>query len=168
MIDFLYYTIILIIATFLIGYYYSFINKKNSKYLQRLFGWNVFCIFSSVGTIIHELSHFIMCLLFLHNVTEVELFRPVKGKEDGILGFVKHAYKGTIYRKAGNFFIGCAPILSGSLIIMALLNVLKYTKISVAYILILLIISSIAVNMDMSKADIKNSLFGCISLLILV
>lgn len=174
MINFLYNTTIIIIVTFLSGILYNFVNNKTSKAIQKTFGWNFFILIASIGTIIHELSHLIVSLLFLHLPLKIELFRPIKGRIDGVLGCVEHSYKKTKFRIAGNFFIGCAPMISGSLIIMLLLKLinidinnlsLSNIKCDFEFFIVMFLIISIAICMNMSKADMQNSIFGCISLM---
>lgn len=182
-VDYMALTIILIFSTFLFGFLYAKINGENSKIIQKTFGWNIFCIISCVGTIIHELSHLIISLIFLHKPIKVELFRPKKGKIDGQLGSVQHAYKKTKYRTAGNFFIGSAPMFCGSLVSIGLLNLIGITDLHINTLItqikeidlknpiiwaIFFIIFSIIINMDMSPADMKNSLIGSISLIVLI
>lgn len=72
-----------------------------------------------VGTPIHELSHAIMCIPFLHHIEEIKFFQI--GDEDGVLGYVKHSYNPrNLWSRLGNFFIGIAPIFGGAAIIFVL------------------------------------------------
>lgn len=98
------------------------IGRLNSKYLQYNWGWNGMCVFGAIGVPFHEFTHFITALLFLHKIEEVSLFRPVKGKIDGQLGYVKHSYRKTLYRTGGNVIIGAAPMILGSLTIFLVIK----------------------------------------------
>lgn len=118
MIEILIMILFFISITYVFGLIYMFIGKYVSNWVQLNFGWKGFCIFGAIGVPFHELTHFLMCKLFLHKVTDVKLFRPKKGKEDHMLGYVKHEYKLTPYRKMGNFFIGTSPMILGMGIII--------------------------------------------------
>ena len=81
-----------------------------------MFGFNGILFTGILGTPLHELSHYVMCLIFKHNIVRVELFRPSSCKVDGVLGFVSHSFnKNSLYQQIGNFFIGIAPLVFGSI-----------------------------------------------------
>ncbi|MGP8080682.1 MAG: hypothetical protein ACLPVI_09265 [Dehalococcoidales bacterium] len=113
---------------FVPGLFLTLVTNYASTLLQRralsiigkgwylgLFGW--------LGTIIHELSHALFCLIFFHKITNLKLFDP--DQETGTLGYVQHTYDSSnIYQLAGNFFIGIGPILLGTALIYFLLYLL--------------------------------------------
>jgi hypothetical protein len=87
--------------------------------LVSRFGWRSVLVTGWLGTPIHELSHVAMCYLFRHRVDEVQLFDP--DVREGRLGFVRHSYhRGNWFEEAGNLFIGTAPLLGGSIVLIAL------------------------------------------------
>lgn len=183
---------IVIVSTYVIGLAYWFVNRKNSIILQKSFGWSWYCVICGIGTIIHELSHLVTAVIFFHTPTKVELFRPTQGKIDGVLGVVEHSYKKTYYCMAGNFFIGCAPMVVGSFISMNLLRLIKIDVVNIGNNLInfdkrfllssfnnidyknpityivLFVTISIAISMNMSSKDVQNSLVGIPSLFVVV
>ena len=68
-----------------------------------------------VGTPLHETAHWLGCKLFGFEVLDVELFRPIASKADGILGYVKYSYSNTgIWSRIGCFITGMAPMILGS------------------------------------------------------
>ncbi|RDY24322.1 hypothetical protein CHF27_004360 [Romboutsia maritimum] len=121
----LFFTIYTIGIFIIFGVIYRFIEKKNSFYIQSVFGFNGILFTGIIGTPLHELGHYIMCLIFNHKVTRVELFRPSACKIDGVLGFVSHSYnKNSLYQQIGNFFIGIAPLIFGSLTLILSFKIL--------------------------------------------
>ncbi|MBP5427557.1 MAG: hypothetical protein J6Y29_06715 [Clostridiales bacterium] len=93
------------------------------QYMQYALGFGGVLITAWIGTPIHELGHALLCYVFHHKVREVRLFNP--DIQSGVLGYVNHSYdKRSVYQKIGNFFIGIAPILSGTGVIMLLMALL--------------------------------------------
>ena len=67
------------------------------------------------GTVVHEAGHAFFCLVFHHKILEMKLFSPAG---DGTLGMVRHSWEPkSFYQRAGNFFIGTGPIITGVLVI---------------------------------------------------
>ena len=114
----------LLLPILIFGIIFHILNTKSSSNLMTI-GWGMYLLFAWIGTPIHELSHFLMCLLFGFKVSEVKLFRPFKGKKDGILGYVNYSYNPkNLYQKIGNFFVGIAPMIGGSIVIYILFRFL--------------------------------------------
>lgn len=124
-----------VIGIFIIfGLIYNIIENKNLQYINCAFGTKGILITGIIGTNVHELSHYIMCKIFAHRVREVKLFTPNKYKSEGILGYVYHSYSyKSIYQNIGNFFIGIAPMILGTVFIGLCFKVLYpdvYTELS--------------------------------------
>lgn len=61
-----------------------------------------------------------MCPVFRHRVDEVAFFEP--DRKSGRLGYVRHSFhQGNWFEEMGNLFIGVAPLLGGSLVLLTLL-----------------------------------------------
>jgi hypothetical protein len=91
--------------------------------LARRWGWNSVMFTGWAGTPVHELSHAALCPLFFHTINKVALFEPDQAA--GRLGYVNHSYcpdgwKGK-YAEMGNFFIGTAPLMGGTAVLLLLL-----------------------------------------------
>lgn len=113
------YTMFFMILLLIFGSMFSLVEKKNSSSIYMTLGMNGLIVTGLVGTIIHEFSHMICCIIFRHRITEFSLFRPVKSKYDGIMGYVNHSCNiNNKYQRAGNFFIGVAPIIFGTIFLM--------------------------------------------------
>ena len=78
-------------------------------------GHNMVLITGIVGTPLHEIAHWLGCKLFGFKVIDVDLFRPIASKTDGILGYVTYATAtDTWWKKLGCFVTGMAPMIMGS------------------------------------------------------
>lgn len=104
----------LIVFGLLIGY----IERKSNSLIYGSLGKGGIIFTGIIGTTVHEFSHFIMCKLFLHKVTDVKWF-SLNINNGGELGYVRHSYNlKSIYQRIGNFFIGVAPVLIGTFILI--------------------------------------------------
>ena len=103
-----------------VGFILGFLRNHSIENFQRSFGWKAVAITAIIGVPIHELSHAILCVVFRHKISKLVLLQ--KKDENGILGYVSHAYNpNSIYQQTGNFFIGIAPIFGGISAIIALM-----------------------------------------------
>ena len=101
------------------GYIYSYIEKRNSSYIYSTFGSKGILFTGVIGTAVHEIGHLVMCLIFHHKISDFQLFNFKGYKYEETLGYVSHKYNDrNLYEKAGNFFIGIGPMISGTLFII--------------------------------------------------
>lgn len=85
----------------------------------RLFGDRLHLyLLGSFGTMVHEASHVIACLVFRHRVNRVRWFDP--RASDGSLGSVTHAYDpASAYQRLGTIVIGVSPLLAGGFVLLS-------------------------------------------------
>ncbi len=92
-------------------------DKLFNILMGRGFGRGVIMTSSIIGTPVHEIGHALMCLLFLHKIDDIALWRPFN--TDGNLGYVTHRYNPkNLYHRLGNIFIGLGPVFSGLCVIL--------------------------------------------------
>lgn len=172
---------------YVVGFIISLINRL----FYFLAGTSKAVIYGTgfIGTPIHELSHAFFCLVFFHKIEEIKLFQI--NAEDGTLGYVNHSYhKFNPYQIIGNYFIGVAPILVGTSILMLLMwlivpdtfnainanfnsdvkeiGVTLWEAVKAFFLgasnyrwwLFLIPIIFIAIHMNLSKADLKGTLIA--------
>ena len=149
---------LLTICVFLgFGYIYSFIEKRNGMYMYSTFGNKDILFTGIIGTTVHELGHLFMCLIFHHKISSFQLFNLKGYKYEETLGYVSHKYNNrNLYEKAGNFFIGIGPMISGTLFIMISFKLLLpniYDNLNI----------SIYLN-ELSSINIESMIFLLISL----
>jgi hypothetical protein len=93
------------------------VERRVSRRLSHHFGWRSVLVTGWLGVPLHELSHLVMCWVFRHRIVAYRLFDP--DPRTGTLGYVQHAYqRRNLFQIAGNFFIGVAPLLAGSLVLL--------------------------------------------------
>ena len=96
------------------------IERITERRLAERFGWKSVLWTGWLGTPIHELSHAIMCWVFQHKIKEIALFEP--DRNSGRLGYVVHTFDTrNRFQRVGNFFIGIAPLIGGSIALAVLL-----------------------------------------------
>ncbi len=118
-VDTLYLTGMIVFVGLILG----FLRDNSMRNFQRSFGWKAVSITAVIGVPIHEMSHAIFCFLFGHKINKIVLIQ--KRDENGVLGYVSHAYNpNSVYQQAGNFFIGIAPIFGGISAIIALMHIM--------------------------------------------
>ena len=99
-------------------YFVGFIISLINRFFYKVTNYSKLSIYGTgfIGTPIHEASHLVMCLVFFHKVNEVKFFQI--NDADGVLGYVNHSWNPkNIYQQIGNYFIGVAPIVVGTLVI---------------------------------------------------
>ncbi len=185
-----------IVLIYLCGYIISILNKLFYKLVKNKI---VMYATGIVGTTIHELSHAIMCKIFFHKIVDMKLYQI--DEKNNTLGYVTHTYNPkNMYQLLGCYFIGIAPIICGSTIILfalkfflpntfmelneyidtwsiiqsngmsadlfiyfldtiigiftSIISEISYTNLSIIFIIIVL---CVALHMNSSKEDIKNS-----------
>ncbi len=107
------------------GLMLGLVETKTTNLLYSVFGWGGVVGTGIVGTPVHEFGHWLMCKIFGLHVTDVSLFRPVSGRKDGILGYVKYSYdKNSFIQRMGCFFSGIAPLIIGAVIILVVVRFL--------------------------------------------
>ncbi|MCI6692483.1 MAG: metalloprotease family protein [Clostridium sp.] len=189
LIDLSWFIGIIVISGLILG----FLRNTSMTNYQKKFGRQAIYITGLVGVPIHELSHLIVALLFGHKIKEVKFFQV--NDENRTLGYVNHSYNPrNIYHQVGNFFIGVAPIICGSLLILLLLKIFvpasfentnyilntngifKFLKAIFSlnnfkrpeFYLFLYIVFSICSHISLSKADIKGAFIGVIFISIIL
>jgi hypothetical protein len=110
-------------AFFLIGFALYFISKLRDRAFAVSIGYKAELFLTGwIGIPTHEMAHAVFCFIFRHKITEAKFFSL---KEGGTVGYVKHEFNPkSSYQKIGNFFVGIAPMLFGTVVIYALLGIL--------------------------------------------
>lgn len=108
---------------FIGGFIISLIEDKSNYYLQKAMGYTGIII-TGLGTVVHELSHLIFAIIGGMKIGEVKLFRPIKGRVDGVLGYVSFSPRGrNLYNKIFLIPVGIAPIIGGTVVILISLKI---------------------------------------------
>ncbi len=108
---------------FIFGSILYLLERMTTISFIKSIGWRGILFTAWLGTPIHEFGHALFCYLFGHKVTEIQFYKP--DKYTGILGYVSHVYnKNNIIHQIGNFFIGAAPLIIGSIVMYLALYLL--------------------------------------------
>jgi len=177
----------------IVGLILGFLRNTSMRNYQKKFGRKAIYVTGIVGVPVHELSHLILAIIFGHKIKEVKFFQVNNG--NGTLGYVNHKYNPkNIYHQIGNFFIGIAPILCGSLLIILLLKLFVPSSLVVTddllsvngififlrnifslsnfkraeFYLFLYLVFSICSHISLSKSDIKGAFIGVIFIFIIL
>lgn len=144
-----------LLFVFLGGAIIEFMESKSNYYLQRTFGYGGIVV-TGFGTVVHELSHLIFAVIGCMRIEEVKLFRPIKGKKDGVLGYVNYRYnEKNYYHKIFLVLVGIAPIIGGTITILLSLKLLLPT----VYALLFENITNINMSLNLFSIDLYKELF---------
>lgn len=137
-----------------------------ARLVVAVFGRPVYLCFTSIGTILHEVSHAIVCLVFLHKIHHIKLLSLSSSEP----AYVRHSWNPkSWYQSIGNFFIGIAPGATCGIIIYFLSRSVTWPPVfSTAYIqgciICCLAVGAFGDALIPSFADIKNGGKGLIVL----
>lgn len=144
-------------------------RQSSQLFGRRLQLW----LFGLPGTIVHEGSHVIACLLFGHRVDRVRWFDPQA--TDGSLGSVEHSYNpSSAYQRVGTIVIGLSPLIAGASVLLLAARLLlgapvvqlaDLTKVTpVHWALFAYICLSVGGSMHLSTSDLRGMRRGVITL----
>lgn len=86
----------------------------------RTTGYKGIWLTAWLGTPVHESAHALMCFLFRCPIKEIRFFIP--DPESQVLGYVKYTHNPrNPFHWVGRWFIGLAPLLAGSAVLLGLL-----------------------------------------------
>ncbi len=89
----------------------ALVQKASFKNYYKVIGYKGVVATGIIGTTLHELAHYIMCLVGRHKVEKVCFYKP---SSDGTLGYVSYRYDSTsIYQNLMLFAVGYAPFYFG-------------------------------------------------------
>ena len=148
----------------------QFLARQSSQ----LFGRRLqLFLFGLPGTVVHEGSHVIACLLFRHRVHRVKWFDPQA--TDGALGSVEHSYDpSSTYQRVGTIVIGLAPLLAGAGVLLIAARLLlgvpvtrmaDLTEVEVwRWALFAYVSLSVGGSMHLSASDVRGTWRGVLTL----
>ena len=105
---------------FALGFVHSKLQYLTHKHYRQTLGWKGILWTAWIGTPIHEIGHAFFAKVFRHKIHNITIFHP--GEASGNLGHVNHSYNPkSLYQQIGNFFIGAAPMIFGSMALIIFL-----------------------------------------------
>ena len=142
--------IIQVVFFVLVVLVFGFLIATLNKIFYKIVNYNRFILYSTgfIGTPIHELSHLLMAVVFLHKIEKVSFFQI---SDDGVLGYVSHSYNPrNIWAQLGNFFIGIAPLISGAGLVYLVTSFLMPEAYEVIKTSVITFSSSFGTSIDLS------------------
>jgi hypothetical protein len=110
-------------GVFIFGLLINILSQMTFKSLEKAFGNRGVYLVAWLGTPIHELGHVLFCVIFLHKIVDVKLFKP--DPLTGTLGYVYHKWnKKNPWHILGNFFIGIGPVVLGCAVLFGVFYLL--------------------------------------------
>jgi hypothetical protein len=110
-------------GVFVFGLLINFLSMMTFKSLSKAFGSGGSYVVAWLGTPIHELGHALFCLIFLHKIVEMKLFKP--DRVNGTLGYVYHKWNPkNPWHVLGNLFIGIGPVVLGCAVLFGVFYLL--------------------------------------------
>jgi hypothetical protein len=110
-------------GVFVFGLLINLLSQMTFKSLEKAFGSRGVYLVAWLGTPIHELGHALFCLIFLHKIADMKLFKP--DPVNGTLGYVYHTWnKKNPWHILGNFFIGIGPVVLGCAVLFGVFYLL--------------------------------------------
>ncbi|MBU3829970.1 MAG: hypothetical protein H9843_03625 [Candidatus Limosilactobacillus merdavium] len=177
--------IYLFLIPILLGGSLSLISRHNKQLIVNIWGVKAQLLLGGIGVIIHELSHSLVAVLFGHRITRMRLlhFPNPHDPNDNSLGSVDHSWNNhSLYQRVGNVFIGIAPIVGNTAVLILITNwlmpgILSWFSLSTTtaafswskfFIWLILVININIGGFDLSSADLKNSGSGLLTLLTII
>lgn len=104
---------------FFFGLLINFISQMTFRSIEKAFWSKGTYVVAWLGTPIHELGHALFCVIFMHKIAEIELFKP--DPVTGTLGYVYHKWnRSNPWQVLGNLFIAIGPVILGCFVLFAI------------------------------------------------
>jgi len=104
---------------FVFGLLIHFISQLTFRSIENAFWSKGTYLVAWLGTPIHELGHALFCVIFMHKIVEIKLFKP--DPLTGTLGYVSHKWnRSNPWQVLGNLFIGIGPVILGCAALFAI------------------------------------------------